>query len=207
MFDLELERVDARPIWVHLPGLPFHFWTKDIFKRIGDAIGTYLTFDASFQTTGRMAFARILVHLDLSNGLLEHINIQWRNTTKRQLLDYEGVPFRCRRCHKVGHLFKDCPLNGGSLRRATRQEPEEQEEPHHGKPVQENQPRVHEEQPRHTVSFMERMDIPTGSESLATTPTPTTQKKWGRPPHRPPPQQPRPSMATSGDSNTSGSGT
>jgi len=27
------------------------------------------------------------------------------------MLDYEGVPFRCRCFHKVGHLFKDCPLN------------------------------------------------------------------------------------------------
>lgn len=26
-------------------------------------------------------------------------------------MDYEGVPFRCRCSHKVGHIFKDCPLN------------------------------------------------------------------------------------------------
>lgn len=25
-------------------------------------------------------------------------------------MDYEGVPFRCRRCHKVGHLYRDSPL-------------------------------------------------------------------------------------------------
>lgn len=27
-----------------------------------------------------------------------------------QILDYEGVPFRCRRCHRVGHIFKEFPL-------------------------------------------------------------------------------------------------
>lgn len=207
MFDPKCERVDAGPIWVRLLGLPFHFWMEDIFRQIGDAIGTYLTFDASFQTTGCMDFVRILVHLDLSNGLLEHINIQWRNTTRLQLLDYDGVPFRCRRCQKVGHLSKECPLNGGLLRRATRQEPEEQEEQNHGEPVQEDLIRVHEEQHWHTISSIERTDTLTGTKSMATTPAQTTQKKRGRPPHRPPPLQPGPSMAASGDSNTSGSRT
>lgn len=69
---------------------------EDVFKKIGDSISTYLTYDNSFQSTGCMDFARILVHLDLSDGLLEHINIQWRNVARRQILDYEGVPFRCR---------------------------------------------------------------------------------------------------------------
>lgn len=26
------------------------------------------------------------------------------------MIDYEHVPFRCRRCHALGHLFRDCPL-------------------------------------------------------------------------------------------------
>ena len=30
----------------------------------------------------------------------------------QQVLDYEGVPFRFRKCHEVGHLFKDCPKMG-----------------------------------------------------------------------------------------------
>lgn len=82
MFDPEQERVDVGPIWVHLPGIPLHFWMKDIFKRIGNALRNYLTYDASFLTLGRMAYARIHVHMDLSDGVLEHINIQWRNITR-----------------------------------------------------------------------------------------------------------------------------
>lgn len=27
-----------------------------------------------------------------------------------QILDYEGAPFSCRHFHKVGHLYKECPL-------------------------------------------------------------------------------------------------
>lgn len=26
-------------------------------------------------------------------------------------MDYEHVPFRCRKCHEHGHLFRDFPLN------------------------------------------------------------------------------------------------
>jgi len=61
-----------------------------------------------------MAYAQILVHIDTSGGFQEYITIQWRNFSHRQNLDYEGVPFKCRRYHKVGHLFKDFPLNKNS---------------------------------------------------------------------------------------------
>ena len=71
-----------------------------------------------------MAYARILVHLDLSSGLLEYINIQWGDSTRRQMLDYEGVPFKCRHCHKVGHLFKDCPLHKWSIKYSERLSPQ-----------------------------------------------------------------------------------
>lgn len=55
--------------------------------------------------------ARILVHLDTKEGLEERMTLRWGNFSRTQNLDYEGVPFRCNRCHHVGHLFKDCPLN------------------------------------------------------------------------------------------------
>lgn len=96
LFDPARERADAGPIWVRLLGLPLHFWIEDVFRHIANALDIYLTFDDSYQTSGKLAYARILVHLDLFEGFLEFIDIHWRNHTIRQLLDYEGVPFRCR---------------------------------------------------------------------------------------------------------------
>lgn len=36
---------------------------------------------------------------------VSHDDIEWV-----QLIDYEHVPFRCRRCHALGHLFRDYPF-------------------------------------------------------------------------------------------------
>jgi len=37
---------------------------------------------------------------------LYHDDFEWI-----QPLDFEHVPFQCRKCHAHGHLFLDCPLN------------------------------------------------------------------------------------------------
>ena len=38
--------------------------------------------------------------------ILFHDYVEWV-----QLIDYEHVPFRFKRCHALGHLFRDCPLS------------------------------------------------------------------------------------------------
>lgn len=113
LFDPDREQLGAGPVWVRLPGLPWQFWSPYVFKRIGDTLGTYLEHDRSYENTGKRTMARILVHMDTRPGLEEVIEIYHSHVTRKQILDYEGVPFRCHRCHKTGHLFKDCPLNSG----------------------------------------------------------------------------------------------
>ena len=39
----------------------------------------------------------------------EAFNFVWKNKQKRQLLDYEGLPFRCHKCHETRHLARNCP--------------------------------------------------------------------------------------------------
>jgi hypothetical protein len=65
--------------------------------------------DFSFKETGEMSLARILVSLNIRGGLRKELNITDRGFTRAQILDYEGIPFHCRRCHAHGHILKDFP--------------------------------------------------------------------------------------------------
>ena len=46
----------------------------------------------------------------MRNGLAEDIVIKKGDTVFTQSLDYVGLPFRCNRCHKYGHLLAHCHL-------------------------------------------------------------------------------------------------
>lgn len=109
LFDPKREQIGVGPIWVRLLGLP-QYWSEDVFIRIGNRLGTYLDFNKSYVQTKNRALVFILVHLDMQDRLEEKIILGWSHYTLVQILDYEGVPFQCRRCHKVGHIFKECPL-------------------------------------------------------------------------------------------------
>lgn len=110
LFDLEREQIGAGPICICFPGLPLQYWCEEVFIRIGNALGTYLGHDRTFVESRSRTLARILVHLDTHERLEEKITLQWGRHIRIQMLDYEGILFRCRRCHKVGHLIKECPL-------------------------------------------------------------------------------------------------
>jgi hypothetical protein len=51
---------------------------------------------------------RILVEIDIHLGLLETLDIQWRDQLFSQRMDYLGLPFRCTLCRKTGHLRSTC---------------------------------------------------------------------------------------------------
>ena len=82
----------------------------EFFKLIGNAIGTFLEADLAFLENGICCLGKVLVLLDLRNGLTEDIAIQKGETIFSQPLDYVGLPFRCNRCHHYGHLLAHCHL-------------------------------------------------------------------------------------------------
>jgi len=47
----------------------------------------------------------------LDKALLDSVSLSHDDYEWIQPLDYEHVPFRCRKCHAHEHLFRDCPLN------------------------------------------------------------------------------------------------
>jgi hypothetical protein len=73
-------------------------------------LGSFIEYDMSFEESGIMSVARILVQLDLQLGLLHELVIELSSRYFVQTLDYEGIPFRCHRCHVYGHRVSDCTL-------------------------------------------------------------------------------------------------
>ena len=86
-------------------------------------LGSFLEADLSFLESREKKVARILVNINLREGLVESINLDWGPVIIPQILDYENVPFRCRRCHAYGHPISACKLSArpqnGSRRKAS----------------------------------------------------------------------------------------
>jgi hypothetical protein len=106
-FDASSERLDSIPIWVRLSGLPPHLWLEKCFQAIGNFLGEFLVVDMGFLEYGEMLVARILVLLNIREGIREFLNLTDLGRIRVQILDYEGVPFRCRRCHEYGNIVKE----------------------------------------------------------------------------------------------------
>ena len=101
-------------------------------------MGNFLEADFSYLETLEKKVARILVNLNLREGLAESINLDWGPVIISQILDYENVPFHCRRCHAYGHPMSECSLlafqhngNKGRCASARREgQPAKKDRPH-----------------------------------------------------------------------------
>jgi len=49
--------------------------------------------------------------MHLNKALLDAVSLYHDDYEWLQIIDYEHVPFRCRKCHALGHLFLDRPSN------------------------------------------------------------------------------------------------
>jgi len=110
LFDASRERVDIIPIWVRLPALPLQFWEEEHFQSIGNLLGEFLESDKSYLDSKQRKMARILVKINVREGLGDEVDLAMGPFRHTQKIDYENVPFRCRRCHVYGHLVADCKL-------------------------------------------------------------------------------------------------
>jgi hypothetical protein len=108
-FDPTTEYFQLRHLWVLLPALPLFLWNEGALKSIGNALGHFISLDYLSLAAPERKMGRILVEIDIHEGLPEVLDIEWRGRHIRQRLDYQGIPFRCNWCHCTCHLRRECP--------------------------------------------------------------------------------------------------
>jgi hypothetical protein len=105
-FDPALEIPKDVPVWVRLPNLPIHCWNSTSLQAIGNGLGHYID---KADPKDQYSCARICVEVDLEVGLPEAVNLKVGDWQHLQKLDYEQLPFKCRKCHDYGHFQRNCP--------------------------------------------------------------------------------------------------
>jgi hypothetical protein len=99
-------------VWVRLPNLPLHFYTPSFLSTLGNTLGKFIKADTDRILKGFITFTHICVEIDLSQGILDRIFIDWtEGDPYTQMVDYENITFRFLSCKKIGHLQAMCPLS------------------------------------------------------------------------------------------------
>jgi hypothetical protein len=88
--------------------LPLDYWLPSTFEAIENKLGKYVKTSEATLKGRYTSYARICIEMDVSGALLEAINLEFREEEWIQNIDYEQIPFRCRRCHEHGHLIREC---------------------------------------------------------------------------------------------------
>jgi hypothetical protein len=110
-FSPEKETFKKVPVWLRFYSLPLDYWFPSTFEAIGNKLGKYVKTSEATLKGRYTSYARICIEMDVSGALPEAISLEFRDEEWIQNIDYEQIPFRCRRCHEHDHLIRECPLN------------------------------------------------------------------------------------------------
>lgn len=117
-FDYGDEEFTMVSIWVQLPDLPIAYRTPSALSKIGSKIGTPITSDLLTECKEHIAYARILVEVDVleihekKKILLEFVPLRTKaGKILKQRIKYEYIPYYCTNCKMIGHDWNHCGYN------------------------------------------------------------------------------------------------
>ncbi|KAK1257328.1 hypothetical protein QJS04_geneDACA023629 [Acorus gramineus] len=105
---LEQDRLQSIPIWIHLPELPFHYWSPNYLGKIGSIIGTPFYMDNATRISSWIDNARICVEINALIVCLEEVTVEVpRGNRESFIIIYESKPDPCVHYHTFGHYLKN----------------------------------------------------------------------------------------------------
>ena len=84
---------------------------EEVLADIGNTIDIYVKSSEATKQRRYTSYTRICVYLNIAKPLPGSITLEYNDEDWSQTIDYEEIPFRCRKCHEHSHLFRECPLN------------------------------------------------------------------------------------------------
>ena len=97
-FNPDKEDLSYAPVWIRLYSLPWEYWEEKSLQEIGNAIGEFVKIAEETKLCGYTSYARICVYMDLKQPLPDTVSFFHEDYEWTQVIDYEHVPFRCRKC-------------------------------------------------------------------------------------------------------------
>ncbi|OIT35442.1 hypothetical protein A4A49_24660 [Nicotiana attenuata] len=107
------EDLPIAPVWVLLPGLPFHMHTWNYVKQVVSTIGIPLEMDLATRGRTRPSMAKVRVEIDLLKDQPNSVYVgqTYDNAPQKgfvQKIEFEGVPKYCKFCRKLGNNMINC---------------------------------------------------------------------------------------------------
>ncbi|KAJ6377610.1 hypothetical protein OIU76_026564 [Salix suchowensis] len=108
-FDFNSTEMTTLPVWVKLPNLPLKCWSSSCLSKIASALGKPVQCDMLTSSMTRLSYARILVEINLAEGLPQFVKFGLPNGVMHaQPIVYETLPKFCAHCKVIGHIVDSC---------------------------------------------------------------------------------------------------
>jgi hypothetical protein len=80
----------------------------EVFIYVANSIGLFIQLEDRIFIDPDKRMPRVLVELEVEDGLPAELDIHWEGGIHVQRLDFFKVPFCYHRCRKTRHLKRDC---------------------------------------------------------------------------------------------------
>ncbi|XP_069146548.1 uncharacterized protein [Solanum lycopersicum] len=108
------EETPVVPIWVSIPGLPWHCYNKVFLTTILESIGKVLFLDSPTSQRTRGSTTRVKVQADLTKERPSHVWLGFKHSNPNKgrwlKVEYEGIPSYCFYCKHQGHKDEECTI-------------------------------------------------------------------------------------------------
>jgi hypothetical protein len=104
-FSLEKETLKNVLMCMRLYYFPLEYWLPSTFEEIGNKLRKYVKTSEATLKGRYTSYAMIYIEMNVLGALLEAIILEFRDEEWIQSINYEKIPFICRRCHEHGNLI------------------------------------------------------------------------------------------------------